>query len=175
MNEPKPKLWPADHVERRPIEGLIPYARNARMHNDAQVAQIAASMREFGWTVPVLVDEEGGIIAGHGRVLAARILKITDVPVMVARGWTEAQKRAYVIADNQLALNADWDVSLLKDELGDLSGLGFDLELIGFSETEIEDMFKTVEPPDQFPSYGETIPTEHQCPKCGFKWSGQAE
>jgi ParB-like chromosome segregation protein Spo0J len=98
--------WPADRVERRSINALIPYARNARTHSDAQVAQIAASMKEWGWTNPVLIDEEGGIIAGHGRVLAARKLGLTEAPVMVAEGWTEAQKRAYVIADNQLALNA---------------------------------------------------------------------
>ena len=87
--------WPADKVERRPIDALIPYARNARTHSEEQVAQIAASIREWGWTVPVLVDETGGIIAGHGRVLAARKLGLAEVPVMVAAGWSEAQKRAY--------------------------------------------------------------------------------
>src|SRR5215831_12341657 len=85
------RLWPADNVERWPIERLIPYARNARQHSDAQIAQIAASIREWGWTIPILADEEGGIIAGHGRVLAARKLSLADVPVMVARGWTEGQ------------------------------------------------------------------------------------
>jgi predicted alpha/beta hydrolase len=84
--------WPADRVARQPIDGLLPYARNARTHSDKQIAQIAASIREWGWTMPVLVDEEGGIIAGHGRVLAARKLGLADVPVMVARGWTRAQK-----------------------------------------------------------------------------------
>jgi ParB-like chromosome segregation protein Spo0J len=101
MNE-----WPADKVERWKIDRLIPYARNARTHDEAQVAQIAASIREWGWTVPVLVDEQGTIIAGHGRVLAARKLGYTEVPVMVARGWSEAQRRAYVLADNKLAENA---------------------------------------------------------------------
>lgn len=128
----KDQAWPADHVERRSVESLIPYARNARTHSDAQVAQLAASIQEWGWTTPVLVDEEGSIIAGHGRVMAARKLGITDVPVMVAAGWSEAQRRAYVLADNQLATNAGWDMDLLKVELGDLSELGFDLELIGF-------------------------------------------
>jgi DNA modification methylase len=128
----KDQAWPADHVERRSVESLIPYARNARTHSDAQVAQLAASIQEWGWTTPVLIDETGSIIAGHGRVMAARKLGIEDVPVMVASGWSEAQRRAYVMADNQLATNAGWDVDLLKVELGDLGEMGFDLDLIGF-------------------------------------------
>lgn len=130
-------LWPADQVERRAVDSLIPYARNARTHSPEQVGQIAASIKEFGFTVPVLVGEDGTIIAGHGRILAAQKLGITDVPVMVARGWTEAQRRAYVLADNKLALNAGWDNDLLKVELGDLQGLDFDLGLIGFSDLEL--------------------------------------
>ena len=126
------QVWPADKVERRDVSELIPYARNARIHSEAQVAQIAASIKEWGWTTPVLIDENGGIIAGHGRVLAARKLKLDQVPVMTAAGWSEAQKRAYVLADNQLALNAGWDVDLLKVEIGDLKGEGFDLGLMGF-------------------------------------------
>ena len=129
--------WPADKVERRAVAALIPYARNARTHSPEQVDQIAASIREWGWTVPVLIDDEGGIIAGHGRVLAAHKLAIAQVPVMVAAGWSEAQKRAYVLADNKLALNAGWDNDLLKIELGDLQAFDFDLGLIGFSADEI--------------------------------------
>jgi DNA modification methylase len=129
--------WPADKIERRNVEDLIPYARNARTHSDEQVAQIAASMKEWGWTNPVLIDEEGSIIAGHGRVLAARQLGITDVPCMVARGWTDAQKQAYRLADNQLAMQADWDNDLLKVELGELRELDFDLDLIGFDAPEL--------------------------------------
>ena len=132
--------WPADKMERRPVSALIPYARNARTHSDAQVAQIAASIQEWGWTTPVLVDEAGGIIAGHGRVMAARKLGLSEVPVMVAAGWSEAQKKAYVLADNQLALNAGWDMEMLKVELGDLDGAGFDLSLIGFSPDELANM-----------------------------------
>lgn len=132
--------WPADKVERRDVASLVPYARNARTHSPAQVAAIAASIREWGWTVPVLVDEAGGIIAGHGRILAAQKLGITEVPVMVANGWTEAQKRAYVIADNKLALNAGWDDELLKLELGDLRELDFDLSLTGFSDEELAEL-----------------------------------
>jgi DNA modification methylase len=122
----------------RPLGELIPYARNPRTHSDAQVAQIAASVREFGWTNPVLVDGQSGIIAGHGRVLAARKLGFEHVPVIELAHMSEAQKRAYVLADNQLALNAGWDEELLRLELADLSELGFDLGLIGFGEGELE-------------------------------------
>jgi len=130
--------WPADQVERRSVSALVPYARNARTHSDEQVAQIAASIREWGWTVPVLMDEDGGLIAGHGRVLAARKLGLAEIPVMVAKGWSEAQKKAYVIADNKLALNAGWDLELLAVELEDLQGLDFDLMLTGFSDNELQ-------------------------------------
>lgn len=130
--------WPADKVERWPLDRLIPYARNARTHSDEQVAQIAASIKEWGWTNPVLVDEGGQIIAGHGRVSAARTLGLKDAPVMVAAGWTDAQKRAYVLADNKLALNAGWDNDLLAVELADLKALDFDLDLTGFSPDEVE-------------------------------------
>jgi len=135
------KNWPADAVERRSVASLIPYARNARTHSDAQVSQIAASIKEWGWTTPVLVDETGGIIAGHGRVMAARKLGLEEIPVMVATGWSEAQKRAYVLADNQLALNAGWDIDLLTVELNDLKDESFDLDLIGFDDKFLADIF----------------------------------
>jgi ParB-like chromosome segregation protein Spo0J len=131
------KSWPADKVERRAIETLIPYARNARTHSDEQVAQIAASMREWGWTNPILIDEEGSIIAGHGRVLAARVLGLSDAPCMVATGWSEGQKRAYVLADNKLALNAGWDAEMLSLEIKGIADLGFDMTLAGFGEDEL--------------------------------------
>ena len=128
---------PADKVERWPINKLVPYARNARTHSDEQVGQIAASIKEWGWTTPVLVDETGSIIAGHGRTLAAQRLKMTEVPVMVAKGWSDAKKRAYVLADNKLALNAGWDNEMLRLELGELQGMDFDLDLTGFTAEEI--------------------------------------
>ena len=129
--------WPADQVERRPLAALIPSARNARTHSDAQIAQIAASICEWGWTMPVLIDEAGMIIAGHGRVLAAARLDLDEVPVMVARGWSDAQKRAYLIADNKLGLNAGWNEELLRIEMADLMTMGFELPLMGFSEREL--------------------------------------
>jgi ParB-like chromosome segregation protein Spo0J len=129
--------WPADRVERRQVAQLIPAARNARTHSEEHVAQIAASIKEFGWTVPVLCDEGGALIAGHGRVLAAQKLGLVDIPVITARGWSEAQRRAYAIADNKLPLNAEWDLDLLKLELGELKDGDFDLSLIGFSDDEL--------------------------------------
>ena len=135
--------WPADKVERRPISELIPYARNSRTHSDAQVAQIAASIREWGWTMPILVDENGNVIAGHGRIMAAQKLGIADVPCMTATGWSEAKRRAYVIADNKLALNAGWDYEMLRVEFGELRDLDFDLSLTGFDDSEIDALFPT--------------------------------
>ena len=134
----KEKLaWPADKVERRAVDSLVPYARNARTHSPEQVDQLAASIREWGWTTPVLVDEVGSLIAGHGRVMAAKKLGIAEVPVMVAAGWSEAQKRAYVLADNKLAMNAGWDNDLLKVELEGLKELDFNLDLTGFGSDEL--------------------------------------
>jgi DNA modification methylase len=124
-------------VEYRSVESLIPYARNARTHTDAQVAQIAASIKEFGWTNPVLVDGDNGVIAGHGRLLAARKLGMADVPVIELSGMSEAQKRAYILADNRLALNAGWDETMLGLEVGELSALGVDMTLAGFSDQEL--------------------------------------
>ena len=124
-------------IDYRPVGDLIPYAKNARTHSPAQVAQIAGSIREFGWTNPVLVDEVGGIIAGHGRVLAARQLGMASVPCITLAHLTETQKRAYVLADNKLALNAGWDNDLLRLELADLKSLSVDLDMIGFGADEL--------------------------------------
>jgi ParB-like chromosome segregation protein Spo0J len=129
--------WPADCVERWPIAKLIPNARNARTHSEEQVDQIAAAIHEWGWTSPVLVTEAGMIIAGHGRVRAAKKLGLEEVPVMLARGWTKAQIQAYALADNKLALNAGWDDALLSVELAELQEIGFDIDLIGFDVGEI--------------------------------------
>ena len=131
-------------IEQVKLDALIPYARNSRTHSDAQVAQIAASIKEFGFTNPVLIDETGSIIAGHGRVMAARKLAITDVPSIRLTHLTEAQKKAYVIADNKLALNAGWDDEMLAVELTDLKDMGFDLDLTGFSTDEIEALLAPV-------------------------------
>lgn len=119
------------------VADLIPYARNSRTHSEAQVSKIAASIREFGFLNPVIVDGSSGIIAGHGRIMAAQKLGIETVPVIEASHLTDAQRRAYVIADNRLALDAGWDDEMLRVEFAELEGLGFDMELTGFTLDEI--------------------------------------
>jgi len=133
MGEDK-KFFPSITVK---VKDLIPYARNSRTHSEEQVTQIASSIREFGFTNPIIVDQQNNIIAGHGRILAANKLKIKEVPCVVVTGWTEAQKKAYIIADNKLALNAGWDEKMLSLEFDELQELGFDLSLTGFSGDEI--------------------------------------
>ncbi len=127
-------------IKNTSIDELIPYVRNARTHSDSQVAQIAASIKEFGWTNPILIDGDKGIIAGHGRLLAARKLGMDKVPVIELSHLSETQKKAYIIADNKLSLNAGWDDELLGIELEELKGDGFDLSLTGFDDTELSDL-----------------------------------
>jgi len=124
------------------VEKLIPYVKNSRTHSDGQVAQIAASIKEFGWTNPILVDGESGVIAGHGRLLAARKLGHKEVPVIELAHMTESQKRAYVIADNQLAMNAGWDTTLLSLELADLKEQGFEMDVLGFDPKELDKLLE---------------------------------
>lgn len=130
-------------VTYRKVEDLIPYARNARTHSDEQVARIAASIKEFGWTNPIIIDGENGIVAGHGRTLAARKLGLSEVPCIELKNLTETQKRAYILADNRLALDAGWDNEMLALELGDLKDAGVDLELTGFSDEELDELLAT--------------------------------
>ena len=137
--------WPADKVERRKINTIIPYARNSRTHSAEQVAQIAASIKEWGFTNPILIDVDGEIIAGHGRLLAAQKLGLDEVPCITAVGWSDAQKKAYVIADNKLALNAGWDDELLAIEFGELKDLDFDLSLTGFDPDELAKLLQEPE------------------------------
>jgi DNA modification methylase len=137
----KQKAWPADNVIRRKVSALVPYARNSRTHSPEQIDQIAASIKEWGFTTPILVDTDGQIIAGHGRLLAAQKLSLDEVPTMTAEGWTDAQKKAYVIADNKLALNAGWDNAMLAVEMQELGDMGFDLDLTGFGKDEIGALF----------------------------------
>lgn len=166
--------WPADNLERWPIEKLTPYARNTRTHTPAQIDAIAASIKEWGWTMPVLADEDGTLIAGHARIQAAQKLGIAEVPVMLAKGWPEAKRRAYVIADNQLAIKGSgWDFELLASEIEGLGDEGFDLSLLGFSESELaslimdnagtpESATKEINP--------DAYAMDHCCPKCGFEF-----
>lgn len=124
----------------RDVEELIPYANNARTHSPTQVKRIADSIKEFGWTNPILIDGNYGIVAGHGRVLAAKKLGMRQVPTIELSGLSPTQKRAYILADNRLALDAGWDEDLLKLELTELQELNFDLSLTGFSDEEIEEL-----------------------------------
>lgn len=142
-------------IDYESVDALIPYAANSRTHSDEQVAQIAASIKEFGWTNPILIDGDNTIIAGHGRLLAARKLGMDKVPIICLDHLTKAQQRALVIADNKLALNAGWDLDMLKVELSDLGDLGFDLSLTGFSDDEIAaftaDKTEGLTDPDEVP------------------------
>lgn len=162
-------------IEQVAVSALIPYARNSRTHSDEQVAQIAASIKEFGWTNPILIDGESGIIAGHGRLLAARKLGMKEVPVIQLSGMTDTQKKAYIIADNKLALNAGWDDELLKLELDELHDEGFDMGLIGFNADDLSKLMgfdEEIEAPES--SAKEINPDDYKmgctCPKCGFEF-----
>lgn len=144
----------AETIERRQVADLVPYARNSRVHSPESVSQLAAGMREFGWTTPILIDEKDGIIAGHGRVMAAQKLKLPEVPVIVARGWSDEKKRAYVIWDNKSSELSSFDKDILRVELSDLQGVGFDLSLTGFSSLELRGIFATQDgntDPDEVP------------------------
>jgi len=127
-------------IEYKETADLIPYVNNSRTHSSEQVQQVASSIKEFGFTNPILIDEKDGIIAGHGRLLASQLLKLEEVPTIRLVGLTDAQKKAYVIADNQLALNSGWDLEKLKVEFDGLSDLGFDLDLLGFDDSFMDDL-----------------------------------
>ena len=156
---------------------LVAYARNSRTHSTYQVKQIADSIREFGFTNPVLIADDETVIAGHGRVLAALDLGLGAVPCIRLSHLSETQRRAYVIADNKLALNSGWDFDLLVDELKALELADYSLEVIGFDIKELESLYKNetsnATPPEQFPEHDENIKTDHACPKCGYEWSGK--
>jgi hypothetical protein len=130
-----------------PVGKLEPYANNPRTHSDDQVQQIVRSIREWGWTMPILVDDQMGVIAGHGRLQAAKVMGYESVPVVIAKGWTDEQKRAYVIADNQLTINGGWDSDLLAMEIKGLDDLGFDLNLLGLADKELQGLLSTDDGP----------------------------
>lgn len=156
------------------VNELIPYINNARTHNDEQVSQICASINEYGFTNPILIDEKNSIIAGHGRLLAAKKLKMKEVPCIVLCGLTDAQKKAYVIADNKMALNAGWDLNLLSLEFENLKELDVDLNLTGFSADEIENLLgenKDIEDNDyEEQELKENNTRLHKCPECGCEF-----
>lgn len=166
--------WPASKVELRDIGKIIPYGDNPRTHPPGQITLIAASMKEDGVTAPILVDENGIILYGHGRRLAAIENGYTRYPVIVARGLSEAKKKALRVKDNSLALMSGWDRSLIVGEIASLKTSGYNIGLLGFGEAQLV-QFETVPGPPAggFPTFGENIPTEYCCPRCKFSWSGQ--
>jgi ParB-like chromosome segregation protein Spo0J len=163
-------------VQYKATEDLIPYARNSRTHSAEQVAQIAASIREFGWTNPILIDGENGIIAGHGRVLAAHKLGETQVPTIELSHMSDIQKRAYIIADNKLALNAGWDNEMLALEIEDLKEAGFDLSFTGFTIEDINALktpdFDAASEDDQG-KLDQLDPKWIACPHCGKEFDAR--
>ena len=161
----------ASKIVLKPLDSLVPYARNPRTHSEEQIAQIAASIKEFGFTNPILLDGENGIIAGHGRLIAAKQLGLKQVPCIDLNHLTEEQKRAYIIADNKLALNAGWNEDLLRLELTELKEMGANLQLVGFDAMELADIMlgKDI----KFKEYDESAADDVQlltCPKCGHSF-----
>jgi len=143
--------WAADSVIRKKVDELIPYERNPRIHPQAQIDQLAQSIREWGWTMPILIDEGGNVIAGHGRLFAAKQMNIDEVPCVTATGWSQEKKKAYVIADNKLSESGRWDDALYFSELRSLSDTGFDLTLVGMEEGFAFDDFEpNLEPTANF-------------------------
>jgi len=175
MNQPFPSYKNANVVD------LVPYARNSRTHSAAQVAQLAASIKEFGFLNPVILDGANGIIAGHGRILAAQLIGLAQVPSVDAAHLTQAQVRAYVIADNKLALNADWDEGMLRMELNDLDAEGFDLSVTGFSDAELDalnfDAGASFKPGgiDEQGALDELAPQTVKCPHCDGVFDARAQ
>lgn len=163
-------------IQYKATEDLIPYARNSRTHSAEQVAQIAASIREFGWTNPILIDGENGIIAGHGRVLAAHKLGETQVPTIELSHMSDTQKRAYIIADNKLALNAGWDDEMLALEIDELKEAGFDLSFTGFTIDDINALktpdFDAASEDDQG-KLDQLDPKWIACPHCGKEFDAR--
>jgi ParB-like chromosome segregation protein Spo0J len=175
---PKQETFATINVVYVKTADLVPYIANSRTHSDEQVAQIAASIKEFGFTNPILTDGDNGIIAGHGRLMAARKLGLAEVPTIALAGLTAAQKRAYVIADNKLALNAGWDYELLSSEITGLENDGFDLSLLGFDESELGNILLTTnfEPgcEDDQGQLDQLSPQMVICPHCQSEFDARA-
>ncbi len=164
------------HYEHKVVAAasLVPYANNSRTHSDQQVQQVAASMKEWGFTNPVLIDEGNSVVAGHCRLEAAQLLGMKDVPCIVLAGLSNAQRKAYVIADNRLALNAGWDDELLRIELDSLNEFDFELSLLGFNDDELAALSADIDfdpaSEGEQGQLGELEPKIITCPSCGNKW-----
>ena len=164
--------WPASKVELRPINWIKPYENNPRTHPPAQIELIASSMREDGVTSPILVDEEGVIIAGHGRRLAAIQNGYAEYPIVIARGWSDKKKMSVRLKDNSYAALSGWDKELVRGEIVQLQAMDYDVKLLGFGDTQLVQFTTLPGPPNGFPAVGENIPTSFQCPRCRYSWSG---
>ena len=169
----------AQVIEHLPTASLKPHAANSRTHDSKQIQSIIKSIREFGFCNPVLVDGNGGIIAGHGRVMAAVVMKLKTVPCLRLTHLTPLQRKAYVIADNKIALGSAWDEDQLATVMQELSKSAFDLEALGFGKEELDELLQENEyaaaHPEEFKEVDEFLATEHRCPKCKYVWSGKSK
>lgn len=177
MTKPKPKAVsrpaaPAMKPEWWRIEKIKPYPSNPRTHPPAQITLLAALLKRRGIDQPIVVDEDGVILKGHGRRLAAIEAGLTSFPVVQHRGMPESERQAMRIEDNQVALLSGWDATLIQSEIGDLKLAGYPLELLGFGDAQLVSFQTTPGPPSEFQVFGDDIVTEHECPKCGYRWSG---
>jgi ParB-like chromosome segregation protein Spo0J len=157
-----------------PLSKIYPWPDNPRTHPPAQVALLAELIKRYGPDQDIVVDEDGVILKGHGRLLAATLAGLREFPVTRRTGLSEADKTAMRIQDNQVALLSGWDRDLLRGQIGALRADGFDVKLLGFGDTQLVQFETLPGPPGEFPAFGEDIPTAFCCPKCGYKWSGSA-
>lgn len=165
--------WPATKPEMRPLSRILPYPNNPRTHPPAQIAMLADLMKANGVDQPIVVDEDGVILKGHGRRLAAMLAGFDEFPVVVHRGLSEEAKKAMRLADNQVALLSGWDTELVRGEIASLKTSGYDVGLLGFGEQQLVSFMTTPGPPGSFPTFGEDIDTKYCCPRCGYSWSGK--
>lgn len=161
----------------RPIASIRPDPRNARRHSDEQIDGIVRSIKRFGFPTPILVLHNGQIVAGEGRWLSAKKMGLREVPTLAApKGWSAADAKAYALADNQLGDESEWNEAVLREELRALETSGYDLSALGFSDDRLEELLRQqgAQAPGDFPSFDENIETTHQCPSCGYQWSGKS-
>lgn len=170
-----PKSWPVqDPTRYKPLSWFIPYERNPRTHPPAQVAMLAELIKTHGPDQDIVVDENRIILKGHGRRLAAMLAGLDQFLFLQRFGLSEAEKTAMRIADNQVSLLSGWDRSLVYGEIASLQSQGYDVGLLGFGDAQLVQFTTTPGPPAEFQAFGENIPTKHQCPSCGYKWSGNS-
>lgn len=168
--------WPTDRVENWPLTKIVPYPRNPRTHPPAQIAMLAELLKRHGPDQPIVVDESGVILKGHGhgRRLAALVAGLEEFPVVVRRGMSEVDKVAMRVDDNQVTLLGGWDTELIRGEIDYLKTAGYDVSLLGFGDAQLVQFTTGIGPPGEFQAFGEDIETEHECPKCHYRWSGKS-